>query len=247
MLGNLTSDVSEHYENTTHNHRETCVDGIIDKGPSSHNNFCLITNHNDASKSPWISVDLLGQKFDKVVLHNRVDCCQQLINGASVSISADKDGKQILWTDSIPHTSDKQFVFHGLPFTTDKNPTPIKETSKDTKAKTTSTVKIESGPVPLVSDSTVKRTEGNTPIFPKTETTADSTIQSETAPKTESVTAPKTESATAPKTESVTAPKTESATAIKEESATPQKTATKTEPVKATKIDQQVKQKQNKR
>ena len=231
MLGNLTSDVSEHYENTTHNHRETCVDGIIDKGPSSHNNFCLITNHNDASKSPWISVDLLGQKFDKVVLHNRVDCCQQLINGASVSISADKDGKQILWTDSIPHTSDKQFVFHGLPFTTDKNPTPIKETSKDTKAKTTSTVKIESGPVPLVSDSTVKTTEGNTPIFPKTETTADSTIQSETAPKTESVTAPKTESATA----------------IKEESATPQKTATKTEPVKATKIDQQVKQKQNKR
>ena len=136
ILNNLTSDVSEHYEGTVHDHRLTCIDGIIDKAPSSHNNFCLVTNHNDNDKNPWIMIDLTGKKFDKVVLHNRVDCCQSLINGATVSITSDKDGKQILWTDSVPSTSDKVYTFSDLPFTTDKNPlSTIKKA--DTTTKTT--------------------------------------------------------------------------------------------------------------
>ena len=236
VLSNLASDVSEHYENTTHNHRTTCVDGIIDKGPSSHNNFCLITNHNDLSKSPWIIVDLLGQKFDKVILHNRVDCCQQLINGASVSITADKDGKQILWTDSIPHTSEKQYVFHELPFTTDKNPTPIsKETIKgsnnkaksvdstdSTKSKsdsaTTSQSKVsESKQAPLESKpatetKTTTETTKTAETVPKQPITTKQTEAASVAPKTSST---ETTSKTEPKQTATATPKTEPKQAVK--------------------------------
>jgi len=173
-LNNLTSDVSEHYEGTIHDHRLTCIDGIIDKTPSSHNNFCLVTNHNDNDKNPWIMIDLTGKKFDKVVLHNRVDCCQSLINGATVSITSDKDGKQILWTDSVPTTSESVYTFTDLPFTTDKNPL---STIKKADSTTTTTPKPEPVKQETVKQETVKEESI------KSETTSTETIAS-SSPKT---------------------------------------------------------------
>ena len=176
ILNNLTSDVSEHYEGTIHDHRLTCIDGIIDEVPSSHNNFCLVTNHNDNDKNPWIMIDLTGKKFDKVVLHNRVDCCQSLINGATVSITSDKDGKQILWTDSVPTTSDKVYTFSDLPFTTDKNP--LSTIKKADTTTTTTTPKQE----PIKQETTKQETIKQETT--KQETSSTETIASSSSSKT---------------------------------------------------------------
>jgi hypothetical protein len=78
-----------------------CVDGDPDT-------YC----HSNTEENARLSIDISGHIIDTVIVINRLDCCQDRLNGASIFIL--EDSKQLLWSDQFDYDSSPAYVFYQI-------------------------------------------------------------------------------------------------------------------------------------
>ena len=79
-----------------------CIDGVITKGYPP--NFCASSPHG-TYKDPVLVIDY-GKvtEITSIRVYNRNDCCAERIDGATVSITADEDGRAVVWSSKFEGT-----------------------------------------------------------------------------------------------------------------------------------------------
>jgi hypothetical protein len=78
-----------------------CIDGITTysgcSGNGCHPYLCLTAN----SGPHWLVISVTGYSVNKIVVHNRIDGIQSLINGAQLIYSNDFEGRSIIYQSSL--------------------------------------------------------------------------------------------------------------------------------------------------
>lgn len=97
----IGAEMSSTYEANT-------VDRCFDGDTTTIAQLCAtkLKGHEDAD--PWLRVDYgEGVVIRRIVVTNRVDCCQSRINGATISLTNDRDGKDVVWSATFDGTTTK--------------------------------------------------------------------------------------------------------------------------------------------
>jgi hypothetical protein len=89
-----------------------CNDGIIPASESDEQNLC----HTNAETGAFLRIQIIGGlSVNQIVIWNRVDCCQDRINGATVAAYV---GGAMVWSTIVPSTSAMMYSFVVGYFTT---------------------------------------------------------------------------------------------------------------------------------
>ena len=87
-----------------------CIDGVTTYSvcPNGcHPYLC----HTQSGGQQWLVITITGYRVNKVVVYNRIDCCQHRINGATITYSNDFAGTSIIHQSSFGSTSSLVYTF----------------------------------------------------------------------------------------------------------------------------------------
>ena len=89
-----------------------CIDGVTTYSGSltelnSHPYLC----HTNNGSQQWLVITITGYSVNKIIVYNRIDCCQDRINGATIKYSYDFAGTSIIHQSSFGSTSSLEYTF----------------------------------------------------------------------------------------------------------------------------------------
>lgn len=87
--------------------------------------LCATLRKGNGDTDPWLRVDYgEGVIISKIVVTNRVDCCKERINGATISLTNDQDGRNVVWSTTFDGTK-AEYTFHLPSFLPSYPPTQL--------------------------------------------------------------------------------------------------------------------------
>ena len=78
-----------------------CIDGVTTYSGCHTNN----------GGQQWLVITITGYSVNKIIVYNRIDCCQDRINGATIKYSYDFAGTSIIHQSSFGSTSSLEYTF----------------------------------------------------------------------------------------------------------------------------------------